>query len=135
MIDTELINNFDVWLENTAVEAADGDGCDAHVSTTDNFDENKTVVWAGHNCEELSLTLEVFMQGEDFRRVMAVAGDTYISTEELPNLCKPMGDEDLDEAAAVKCEFEVGGSDQVIGILYEEGFGKQNVYNGVWTQL
>ena len=41
MIDTELINNFDVWLENTAVETVDDDTCDAHISTTDNFDENK----------------------------------------------------------------------------------------------
>ena len=70
------------------------------------------------------------MSSTDYELIRTVGGDTDISIESLPAICAPHGSAD---SAVVFCEFEIGGANQVLGILYEEGYSKSNIYNGVWT--
>ena len=71
------------------------------------------------------------MEADDFDRIIMIAGDTLITVDTLSYFCNEVNS--LDSAAMMKCEFEIGEANKVLGILYEEGYSKSNIYNGVWT--
>ena len=56
MVETELQDQFDTWIMNEGNGDA-AEQCDAHIKTTNDFNEDHFAVWIAHSCDDYYLTL------------------------------------------------------------------------------